>query len=57
MTNKIEAIGVDRFEVIGPEGREYVRYLKPNEELSYMFQDDGSTIKFFIEQKGQDDES
>ena len=50
-----DLIGVFRIEVIGQE-REYVRYLKPDEKISYSLQDDGRTIKFFIEKQRQEDE-
>jgi len=40
---------VSRLEVIGPEGREYVRYFKDEEFMHYMLQDDNRTLKIFIE--------
>ena len=40
---------VSRVEVIGPEGREYVRYFKEDEYMHYMLQDDDRTLKIFIE--------
>ena len=40
---------VSRVEVIGPEGREYVRYFEPEEWMHYMIQDEGRTLKIFIE--------
>ena len=41
---------VNRFEVIGPEGREYVRYFKDEEFImNYGLQDDDRTLKVFIE--------
>jgi len=41
---------VSRFEVIGPEGREYVRYFKDGEFIAnYGLQDDDRTLKVFIE--------
>lgn len=41
---------VNRFEVIGPEGREYVRYFKDEEFIAnYGLQDDDRTLKVFIE--------
>lgn len=40
---------VSRLEVIGPEGREYVRYFEPEEFMHYMLQDDDQTLKIFIE--------
>ena len=43
---------VNRVEVIGPEGREYVRYFEKNEFMYYELQDDDSTLKIFI---GKDD--
>lgn len=40
---------VSRLEVIGPEGREYVRYFEDEEFMHYMLQDDNRTLKIFIE--------
>jgi hypothetical protein len=41
---------INRIEVIGPDGREYVRYLRiGGETLSHCIQDDGRTLKFFID--------
>lgn len=40
---------VTRVEVIGPDGREYVRYFEPEEWMHYMLQDDERTLKIFIE--------
>ena len=44
---KFEAIS--RVEVIGPDGREYVRYFKDEEFMHVMLQDDDRTMKIFIE--------
>ena len=40
---------VSRLEVIGPEGREYVRYFEDEEFMHYMLQDNNRTLKIFIE--------
>jgi len=40
---------VSRGEVIGPEKREYVRYFKYGEFMSYDLQDDDRTLKVFID--------
>jgi len=40
---------VSRVEVIGKEGREYVRYFKDGEFMYYGLQDDDRTLKIFIE--------
>jgi hypothetical protein len=40
---------VSRVEVIGPEKREYVRYFKDGEFMSYDLQDDDRTLKVFID--------
>jgi len=40
---------ISRVEVIGPDGREYVRYFKEDEWMHYMLQDDNRTLKIFIE--------
>ena len=40
---------VSRLEVIGPEGREYVRYFKKGEFMSHDIQDDDRTLKVFID--------
>lgn len=39
---------VSRVEVIGPEGREYVRYLHDEEYMGHDIQDDDRTLKIFI---------
>ena len=41
---------VSRVEVIGPHGREYVRYFETEEWMHYMLQDEGRTLKIFIEE-------
>ena len=45
-----DAEKISRVEVIGPDGREYVRYFKEDEWMHYMIQDDGRTLKIFIEE-------
>jgi len=40
---------ISRIEVIGPDGREYVRYLNDNEVILTGLQDKGKTLKLFIE--------
>ena len=47
---------VNRVEVIDETGRAYVKYLDNNQEVVYSLQDDGRTLKLFINKKGQDDE-
>lgn len=47
MKQSYEEKKISRVEVIGKDGREYVRYLK-DEELSYQIQDDGRTLKIFL---------
>jgi hypothetical protein len=42
---------ISRVEVIGPDGREYVRYFKEGEKMQYSLQDDNRTLKIFIEDK------
>lgn len=44
---------ISRVEVIGSEGREYVRYFKDDEYMDHDIQDDERTLKIFIE---KDDE-
>ena len=44
-----DLINISRVEVIGPDGREYVRYFEPEEWVHYMIQDEGRTLKIFIE--------
>lgn len=39
---------ITRIEIIGPKGREFTRWLKGNETVTYQLKDDGQTIKFFI---------
>lgn len=41
---------VSRVEVIGPDGREYVRYFEVEERMHYVLQDDNRTLKIFIEE-------
>ena len=40
---------ISRVEVIGADGREYVRYFKEDESMYYMIQDEGRTLKIIIE--------
>ena len=40
---------VSRLEVIGSEGREYVRYFEKGEFMSHSLQDDDRTLKVFID--------
>tara|TARA_R110000868_G_scaffold44088_3_gene147668 strand:- start:464 stop:643 length:180 start_codon:yes stop_codon:yes gene_type:complete len=54
---------VNRFEVINhtdiddswiinwPTGRVYVKYLEPDEQITYQVQDEGRTLKMFIGKK------
>ena len=45
----IEDIDANRIEVISSdEGREYVRYLKEDERMFAILQDDNRTMKIFI---------
>ena len=46
---KNEFSKISRVEVIGPDGREYVRYFEPEECMNYIIQDEGRTLKIFIE--------
>ena len=41
--------GVNRFEVIDDTGRALVKYLKDDERVRYMLQDDNRTLKVFID--------
>jgi hypothetical protein len=41
--------GVNRFEVIDDTGRAYTKYLKDDERVRYMLQDDNCTLKVFID--------
>ena len=41
--------GVNRFEVIDDTGRAYTKYLKDDERVRYMLQDDNKTLKVFID--------
>jgi len=41
--------GVNRFEVIDDTGRAYTKYLKDDERVRYMLQDDNRTLKVFID--------
>lgn len=51
-----EMIGVTRLEVISKEGRELVHYLKDNEVFNTSYQDQGRTVKIFIDTKEVKDE-
>ena len=39
---------INRIEVIGADGREFVRYLKVNERMLTMLQDNNRTLKIII---------
>jgi len=45
----VDDADINRIEVIGLEGREFVRYLKEDERLFAMLQDDNRTMKIFID--------
>jgi hypothetical protein len=40
---------INRIEIIGPNGREFVRYLKDDEEVQISMQDNKKTMKIFID--------
>ena len=44
---------ISRVEVIGKEGREYVRYFEDNEYMDHDIQDDDRTLKIFIEKEDE----
>lgn len=44
---------ISRVEVIGPDGREYVRYFKKDESMYHMIQDEGRTLKIVIEENDE----
>ena len=48
-SNKTEK--VTRVEVIDENGRSYTKYLKPYQEVELSYQDDGRTLKIFINEK------
>lgn len=51
-SSKLEGIDYDkisRVEVIDETGRGYIRYLKEDENVRYDLQDDGRTLKIFID--------
>lgn len=50
-TGSILLWDVTRIEVIDTEGRQYVRYLDADEFAQYVLQDDGRTLKMFIDKK------
>ena len=55
-SSKLEGIDyekISRVEVIGQDGREYVRYFKEDESMYYMIQDDGRTLKIVIEKENE----
>ena len=43
-----ELAKISRVEVIGKDGREYVRYFKDDEYMDWDLQDDDRTLKIFI---------
>jgi hypothetical protein len=45
--------GVNRFEVIDDTGRAYTKYLKDDERVRYMLQDDNRTLKVFVDKVHQ----
>ena len=51
----VEIEDVERIEVIGTEGREFVTYVEPGVTMSV--QDDGRTIKLFVGRKLTEDET
>lgn len=42
---------ITRVEVIDENGRSYVKYLKPHQEVEFSYQDDDRTLKVFINDK------
>ena len=50
----IEYDKISRVEVIGSEGREYVRYFKDDEYMDWDLQDDDRTLKIFIKKNDDD---
>lgn len=50
LERELKFSGVSRVEVIGPEGREYVRYFEDEEFMYTELQDDGRTLKIFIDE-------
>jgi len=51
-SSKLEGINYDkisRVEVIDETGRGYIRYLKDEENVRYAVQDEGRTLKIFID--------
>ena len=45
---------INRLEVIDQTGRVLVRYLESSEKLSYSLQDDGRTLKVFVDSVNTD---
>mgnify|MGYP000989737482 CR=1 FL=1 len=46
---------VNRFEVIDDTGRAYTKYLKDDERVKYVLQDDDRTLKVFIDKLNTED--
>jgi hypothetical protein len=46
---------VNRFEVIDDAGRSYTKYLKDDERIKYVLQDDNRTLKVFIDKLNSED--
>ena len=40
---------INRIEIISPNGREYVKYLEKEQNIKLVKQDDGQTLKIFID--------
>ena len=40
---------VDRVEVIDQDGRSYTNYLEEDQSVKFSIQDDGRTLKIFVE--------
>jgi hypothetical protein len=55
LERELKFSAVSRVEVIGPEGREYVRYFETGECMHYMLQDDNRTLKIFIDKLNTED--
>jgi hypothetical protein len=45
----VDDADINRIEVIGSDGREFVRHLKEDERLFAMLQDNNRTMKIFID--------
>jgi hypothetical protein len=55
-TATVTLFDVTRVEVIDENGRSYTKYLDKDQKVCYNIQDDGRTLKVFIQGKQNDEQ-